>query len=154
MFNVVLIEPEIPQNTGNIGRLCVGTSCRLHLVRPLGFSLSDRYLKRAGLDYWQHLDWHVHDGVDDFIMSEQPDRMFFFTKKAGRVFWDVDYMAGDYFVFGRETVGLSAGIRERFHEHLVRIPITGPTRSMNLSNSVSIAVYEGLRQQHVSTGDT
>ncbi len=153
MFNVVLIEPEIPQNTGNIGRLCVGTSCRLHLVKPLGFSLSDRYLKRAGLDYWQHLDWHVHDTVDKLMETEQPERLFFFTKKADRVLWDVQYEPGDYLVFGRETVGLSDAILRHFHDRLVKIPMTGPTRSINLSNSVSIAVYEGLRQQYVQTGN-
>ncbi len=152
MFNVVLIEPEIPQNTGNIGRLCVGTSCSLHLVRPLGFSLSDRYMKRAGLDYWQHLDWHVHDNLDAFLKSEKPERLSFFTKKAERVLWEMSYKPGDYLVFGRETVGLSDLILERFQDCLVRIPMTGPTRSINLSNSVSIAVYEGLRQQYVQTG--
>ena len=149
MFHVVLLEPEIPQNTGNIGRLCVGTGCRLHLIKPLGFLLEDRYMKRAGLDYWQHLEWLVHEDFDEFLDSAKPERMFLFSKKATRPYWDVSFRKGDYLVFGKETLGLPESILEQYPDHTLQIPMTGPTRSINLANSVAVAVYEGLRQLHV-----
>lgn len=149
LFNVVLLEPEIPQNTGNIGRLCVGTGCALHLIRPLGFSLDDRYMKRAGLDYWQHLDWTTHDSFAAFLAAEKPERFFCFTKKTARVHWDVTFKRGDYLVFGKETLGLPEPMIETYADRCLRLPMTGPTRSINLSNSVAVAVYEGMRQLHV-----
>lgn len=148
MFNVVLVEPEIPQNTGNIGRLCVGSGCHLHLVRPLGFSLEDRYMKRAGLDYWQHLAWTVHDSFESYVNTMQPERLFLFSKKARRVYWEADFRRGDSLVFGKETRGLSRELLTQYSESTLTIPMMGPTRSINLSNSVAIAVYEGLRQLH------
>lgn len=152
MFNVVLLEPEIPQNTGNIGRLCVGTTCRLHLVGPLGFSLDDRHMKRAGLDYWQHLEWVVHDSFDGFREREPyPERYLLFSKKATKCYWDHSYQKGDYLIFGKETTGLPDGLREQYSERCFQIPMAGPTRSINLANSVAVAVYEGLRQVHVQT---
>ena len=149
LFNVVLLEPEIPQNTGNIGRLCVGTGCKLHLIRPLGFSLDDRYMKRAGLDYWQHLEWTIHDSFESFLEAEEPERFFCFTKKTERVHWDVAFRQGDYLVFGKETTGLPEPMIEQYADRCLRLPMTGPTRSINLSNSVAVAVYEGMRQLHV-----
>lgn len=149
MFHVVLVEPEIPQNTGNIGRLCVGTRCTLHLVRPLGFSLEDRYMKRAGLDYWQHLNWHVHDSFEDFLARVRPERVHLFSKRGRGLLWDRSFEPGDCLLFGRETTGLSDTVLDRFPDDIVRIPMTGPTRSINLANSVAVAVYEGLRQLHV-----
>ena len=149
MFHVVLHEPEIPQNTGNIGRLCVGTSCKLHLIKPLGFELEDRYMKRAGLDYWQHLEWAVHEDFEEFLEQENPGRLFLFTKKAARSYWDIPYREGDYLVFGKETLGLPEPLLGRFPDQCYQIPMTGPTRSINLANSVAVAVYEGFRQLHV-----
>lgn len=146
MFNVVLFQPEIPQNTGNIGRLCVGSNCALHLIKPLGFSLDDKHMKRAGLDYWQHLTFKVYENFQDFIDKNKPERIFFFSKKTDKAYWDVKYQKGDYFVFGRETKGLSDEIMEQFKNNLLTIPMPGKTRSLNLSNSVSVIVYEAMRQ--------
>jgi tRNA (cytidine/uridine-2'-O-)-methyltransferase len=146
MFNVVLFQPEIPQNTGNIGRLCVGTTCTLHLIKPLGFSLEDKYMKRAGLDYWQHLTFKIYENFDDFLTKNNPQRIFFLSKKTDKPYWDEKYKKGDYFVFGRETKGLPDEIMEKYKNKLRTIPMLGKTRSLNLSNSVSIVVYEALRQ--------
>lgn len=146
-FNVVLIEPEIPNNTGNIGRTCVGTHCQLHLVGKLGFEISDKQLKRAGLDYWQHLEWYHHKHWDDWWkLVEDPSRVFFFSKKAKKSYLEVTYQPGDWLVFGKETKGLSNEILERFAEQTVLIPLTGPIRSLNLASAVAIGVFEGLRQ--------
>ncbi len=146
MFNVVLFQPEIPQNTGNIGRLCVGTNCTLHLIKPLGFSLEDKYMKRAGLDYWQHLTLKVYENFDDFLEQNKPKRFFFYSKKTNTPYWEEKYQKGDYFVFGRETKGLPDELMEKYKDKLKTIPMLGKTRSLNLSNSVSIVVYEALRQ--------
>lgn len=146
MFNIVLVEPEIPQNTGNIARTCAATGCRLHLVRPLGFEVSDRYLKRAGLDYWQFVDvkyWDSFDGLQKFYPQ---GRFYYFTTKARACYADVSYADGDFLVFGKETRGLPEKLLKAHPESCVRIPMMGELRSLNLSNSVAIAVYEGLRQ--------
>ncbi|MGN1077161.1 MAG: tRNA (cytidine(34)-2'-O)-methyltransferase [Candidatus Gallimonas sp.] len=146
MFHVVLVEPEIPQNTGNIARTCAATGCVLHLVRPLGFELSDKYLKRAGLDYWNLVEVRVHD---DFgrIQREYPSARFrFFTTKAPRAYTETDYREGDFLVFGKETKGLDEELLVAHPQECVRIPMIGESRSLNLSNAVAIAVYEGLRQ--------
>ncbi|RLE19606.1 MAG: tRNA (uridine(34)/cytosine(34)/5-carboxymethylaminomethyluridine(34)-2'-O)-methyltransferase TrmL [Acidobacteria bacterium] len=150
-FHVVLVEPEIPQNTGNIGRLCVGSHCRLHLIQPLGFSLEDRYMKRAGLDYWKHLDWKLHDSLDDFLETVKPANFYFFSKKAVKTYWDVSFKQGDALIFGKETKGLPEILIEKYSEQAVKIPMPGETRSINLANSVAVAVYEGMRQLHVSS---
>lgn len=150
-FHVVLVEPEIPQNTGNIGRLCLGTSSRLHLVEPLGFELDHSRLKRAGLDYWEHLDLQVHPSVDSFLstLPENAPR-FFFTKKAGRTLYDCDIPIGSYLIFGKETAGLSDDLVNRYAADGVRIPMfDARVRSLNLANAVSVAVYEGVRQSVV-----
>lgn len=146
MFNIVLVEPEIPQNTGNIARTCAATGCRLHLVRPLGFEVSDRYLKRAGLDYWQFVDVKYWDSFDELKKFYLQGRFYYFTTKARTCYADVSYADGDFLVFGKETKGLPEKLLKAHPESCVRIPMMGELRSLNLSNSVAIAVYEGLRQ--------
>lgn len=145
MFHIVLVEPEIPQNTGNIARTCAATGCVLHLVKPLGFEISDKYLKRAGLDYWQFVDVLVHESLDE-ALSGLNGRLRFFTTKAQLSYTDVAYGEGDALIFGKETRGLPEELLIRHREECVRIPMLGETRSLNLSNSVAVAVYEGLRQ--------
>lgn len=146
-FNVVLVEPEIPNNTGNIGRTCVGANARLHLIEPLGFELSDKHLKRAGLDYWPHLDWCIHKNWEDWS-SKVPDfsRVFFFTTKTKKALFQAQFQKGDWLVFGRETKGLPEEIIKRYDAQTLTIPMYGPIRSYNLANSVSVATYEVLRQ--------
>lgn len=146
-FKIGLIEPEIPNNTGNIGRTCVGTFCELHLVGKLGFEISDRQLKRAGLDYWPNLVWTHHLSWEEWWRRiEDPSRVFFFSKKATRSFREVQYQAGDWLVFGKETKGLEERILKDHSDQLVRIPVEGPIRSLNLASAVAVAIYEGLRQ--------
>lgn len=146
-FHVVLIEPEIPNNTGNIGRTCVGNYCELHLVGKLGFEITDKQLRRAGLDYWQFLKWHHHqDWAAWWSVIPDPSRVFFFSKKAPRSYFDVQFRQGDWLVFGKETKGLSDEILSRFEEKTVKIPVEGPIRSLNLASAVAVGVYEGLRQ--------
>lgn len=154
-INIVLHEPEIPQNTGNISRTCAATHCSLHLIRPLGFSLEDRYLKRAGLDYWSHLDLHLYDGLEDFY-EKNPDAVanasasvacYYFTTKADKCYTEPVYPQKVYLMFGKETKGLPEDLLRRNREHCVRIPMWQELRSLNLSNSVAIAVYEVLRQR-------
>ena len=147
MFNIVLVEPEIPQNTGNIVRTCAATGCKLHLVRPLGFEVTDKYLKRAGLDYWKDAEIFYYDGFDE-VLKKFPDAAFyFFTTKARKNYSSVAFKEGDFLVFGKETRGLPEELLKAHAEDCVRIPMLNDTRSLNLSNSVAIAVYEGLRQQ-------
>jgi tRNA (cytidine/uridine-2'-O-)-methyltransferase len=146
-FNIALIEPEIPNNTGSIGRTCVGTNCRLHLVGKLGFDIDDKAVKRAGLDYWENLDLVRHNTVEEWQKSlSQPARVFYFTKKASKTLYDVQYQKGDTFVFGCETVGLDPKLLREVEDQTIRIPMWGPIRSLNLSNAVTAVVYEGLRQ--------
>ena len=145
MFHIVLVEPEIPQNTGNIVRTCAATGCVLHLVRPLGFELSDKYLKRAGLDYWGLADVRVHDDLSS-ALGEIPGRLHFFTTKARGTYSDAGYSAGDGLIFGKETKGLDEELLLLHEKECVRIPMIGGARSLNLSNAVAVAVYEGLRQ--------
>jgi len=146
-LHVVLVQPEIPPNTGSIARLCAATGTRLHLIRPLGFSLDDRYLKRAGLDYWPHVDLHVYDNWPQFRRRRTPGRLHFFSARAARSYLTVPYAAGDFLVFGSETRGLPAGMLRAHRRDTYVIPIASPhVRSLNLSNAVSIVVYEALRQ--------
>lgn len=151
MFHVVLVEPEIPQNAGNIARTCAATGCVLHLVRPLGFEISDRYLKRAGLDYWHLVDVRVHDDLAAFLAKYPMARMHLFTTKARKTYTQADYRAGDFLVFGKETRGLEEEFLLAHAEACVRIPMREEARSLNLSNSVAVAVYEGLRQNDFGT---
>ncbi len=146
MFNIVLFQPEIPQNTGNIGRLCVGLGATLHLIKPLGFSLEDRYLKRAGLDYWKYLKLNVYEDYSSFFKKNKPARIFYFSKKANEIYWNAQYDKGDFLVFGRETTGLPDWILFNSKNNVFRIPMPGKTRSLNLSNSVAIVAYEAFRQ--------
>ena len=146
MFNIVLVQPEIPQNTGNIARTCAATGCRLHLVKPLGFEVSDRYLKRAGLDYWQYVDVVYWENFEELERAFPEGKFYFFTTKARACYTDMKYSDGDFLVFGRETKGLLESLLISHPRSCVRIPMLGELRSLNLSNSVAIAVYEGLRQ--------
>ena len=146
MLNVVLIEPEIPPNTGNIGRLCLATASRLHLVGPLGFSIEDKALRRAGLDYWKEVDCHRWPDFDNLRTAAGPDaRFFFFTTKTLRPYWDAPFSSGDYLVFGRETRGLPEGLLAENAETCLTIPQKG-ARSLNLATAVGIALYEAVRQ--------
>jgi tRNA (cytidine/uridine-2'-O-)-methyltransferase len=145
-LHVVLVEPEIPGNTGNIGRLCAGTNLWLHLVRPLGFSLDNRYLKRAGLDYWPHVRLCVHESFEEVAAIFPRERLHFFTTKADRIYSEVTFEPGSVLIFGRETVGLSEEIRTEYEDRLATIPISSQVRSLNLSNACAVVVYEAMRQ--------
>lgn len=146
-FHIVLVEPQIPNNTGNIGRLCVATKSRLHLIHPLGFEITDARVKRAGLDYWPDLEICYHDSFQHWYDSvEDKGRVFFFTTKTERSFYQTDLKPGDYLVFGREADGLSPEIVEAFKDQLVKLPFPGKVRSFNLANAVSMALGEGMRQ--------
>jgi tRNA (cytidine/uridine-2'-O-)-methyltransferase len=148
LLHVVLYQPEIPHNTGSVGRTCVATGCKLWLVRPLGFRVDDYYLRRAGLDYWEHLEWEV---VDDWgaLVGQLPGREpYFFTKTASRTYTQVAYQPGDVLVFGRESNGLPATLLEQNPERNLRIPIRPQVRSLNLSNAVAIVLYEAQRQMN------
>jgi tRNA (cytidine/uridine-2'-O-)-methyltransferase len=147
MFNVVLIEPEIPSNTGNIGRLCLATRSKLHLVKPLGFSLEDRQLKRAGLDYWDEVDVQLWDSFAQ-LQSKQgaSTRYFFLTTKSEHAYHDMKFRPGDFLVFGRETRGLPENLLAKNIDNSLTIPMHG-TRSLNLANAVAIVLFEAARQQ-------
>ena len=146
-FNITLFEPEIPQNTGSIGRLCVSTGCKLHLIEPLGFSLEDKYLKRAGMDYWNKLDYTIYPNWDKFMQSNPDAVLHFFSTHGTTSFSDVEYSPGDYLVFGKESAGLPQEFYEKYRDRMRIIPMPGEFfRSINLANSVSIALYEAMRQ--------
>jgi len=146
-MHVVLYEPEIPPNTGSVARLCAATLTPLHLIEPLGFKIDDRHLKRAGLDYWEFVDLHVHKSWDDFTRKLPAARLLYFSKKAATSYTRVNYQDDDYLVFGPETRGLPPDLLAANAQRSFRIPMMGPgVRSLNLSNAVSIVLYEGLRQ--------
>ena len=147
-MHIALVEPEIPNNTGNISRTCAVTGSSLHLVRPLGFSTDDKYLKRAGLDYWQHLDLHYYDSFDELRQHYPHCRFFFATTKARRFYTQISFCADDFLVFGKETAGLPADLLAANEKHCIRIPMGQDIRSLNLGNSVAIILYEALRQQN------
>ncbi len=146
MLNVVLIEPEIPQNTGNIARTCAATGTRLHLVKPFGFVLDDKHLKRAGLDYWQYLDVCYYENTAEFFAAHPNANFYYFTTKGRTRHSDAQLKDGDFLVFGKETKGLPEDLLKANPDACLRIPMLDETRSLNLSNSVAIAVYEALRQ--------
>ena len=148
-LHVVLVEPEIAANTGSIGRTCVAAGAMLWLVRPLGFHLDDRYLRRAGLDYWPHLSWRVVDGLDEVISALGRDRLWSFSTKATRVYTDVSYRPGEALVFGPESRGLPASWLSERPDRAVRIPIRPEARSLNLANAVAIGLFEAMRQTSV-----
>lgn len=153
-MNVVLLEPEMPANTGNIGRTCVATHTRLHLIEPLGFKLNEKMLKRAGLDYWDKLDVTVYCDFQDFLERNPGARIYMATTKARKVYTEVSYEPDCYLMFGKESAGIPEEILVRHQENCVRIPMWGETRSLNLSNSVAIVLYEALRQNGFSQMQT
>ena len=146
MLNVVLVAPEIPQNTGNIARTCAATGSVLHLIKPLGFDISASAVKRAGLDYWHLVDVRVYESLDDFFAKNEVRQMRLFSTKAPRSYTEADYADGCYLFFGRETRGLPEDFLDAHYESCVRIPMREEARSLNLSNSVAILTYEALRQ--------
>ena len=151
MLHVVLVEPEIPPNTGNIGRLCLAAGAHLHLVKPLGFSLEDRYLRRAGLDYWPDVPVTIWETFDEIRTAYREEaRFWFLTTKAARAYWDVDFCDGDFLVFGRETKGLPEPLLEANASSCVTIPMSEQTRSLNLATAVGIVLYEALRQSRTA----
>ncbi len=148
-FNIVLVEPEIPQNTGNISRTCAATNSSLYLVRPLGFEITDKHLKRAGLDYWQYLDLHYVDSLDELIEKYYTgDNFHFMSTKGDKIYSEATFKDGDFLVFGKESHGLPEPLLEKYYKNTLRIPMWGELRSLNLSNSVAIALYEALRQNN------
>ncbi len=156
MLNIVLVEPEIPPNTGNIIRLCANTGAQLHLIKPLGFPLEDKSMKRAGLDYHEYANMKVHESWQDFLAQEKPaqDRMFALTTKGTGTLLKCQFQENDYLVFGSETRGLSQEIRDQFlPENRVRLPMRANSRSLNLSNTVAVMVYEAWRQMDFKGGE-
>ncbi len=144
-MDVVLLEPEIPANTGNVARLCAVSGCKLHIIRPLGFFLDDKRLKRAGLDYWDKLNWKIHDNWLDFLNDCQPTRLYFVETDGARLYTEVCYQPDDYLVFGSETKGISSEILREYTDNHITLPMTN-SRSLNLANTVAITVYEAWRQ--------
>ena len=148
-FNIVLVEPEIPQNTGNIVRTCAATGSALHLVRPLGFDTSDKMLKRAGLDYWKDVSITYYDSIEE-VMDKffNGDNFYFMSTKGKKRYCDVSFKDGDFLVFGKETRGLNELLLEKYYDRTLRIPMVKDTRSLNLANSVALSLYEALRQNN------
>jgi len=147
VLNVVLYEPEIPPNTGNIIRLCANTGCRLHLIEPLGFSLEDKQMRRAGLDYSEYATVKIHRDYQSFLETEKPERLFGLTTKGSRYYHEVAFQEGDYLMFGPETRGLPADVRDGLCDgHRLRVPMQPDSRSLNLSNTAALVVYEAWRQ--------
>lgn len=152
MFNVVLVAPEIPPNTGNIGRLCLATDAHLHLIKPLGFSIDDRTLRRAGLDYWQHVKVSLWEDWEDFCRRGRPPeaRCFLLTTKTDRPYYEASFCDGDFLVFGRETKGLPESLLAEHADSLLTIPMQPAARSLNLANAVAIVLFEAVRQVHTA----
>lgn len=150
MLNIVLLEPEIPANTGNIGRTCVATGTRLHLIEPLGFSLEEKELKRAGLDYWKHLDVTVYKSFPDFLEKNPGAQLYMATTKARHIYTQVSYPENAYIMFGKESAGIPEEILLDYEDTAVRIPMNAEIRSLNLGNSVAVILYEALRQHSFS----
>ena len=146
-MNIVLHEPEIPANTGNIGRTCVATGTSLHLIKPLGFDISDKAVRRAGMDYWKELGLHVYENFEEFVERNPGAKIYMATTKAKKAYTEVEYTENDFIMFGKESAGIPEEILVKYEETSVRIPMIGEIRSLNLSNSVSIILYEALRQQ-------
>lgn len=147
MFNIVLIAPEHPGNVGNIGRTCVLTESRLHLIRPFKFDFSDMFLKRAGIDYWEHVDLVIHDSIEEFMEYVEDKRFFFVETGSDKRYTDVSFKDGDYLIFGREKEGIDQKLLDEYSKQVITIPMTKKIdRSLNLANSVSIVLYEALRQ--------
>ena len=147
MLNIVLVEPEIPHNTGAIARTCAATGARLHLIKPLGFDISDKAVKRCGLDYWYLVDLRVYENLDEYFAQNGDNGLWLATTKAPRPYAEADLSGDVTLMFGKETAGLPAWLREKYRDRCIRIPMVDPARSLNLSNSVAILAYEALRQQ-------
>ena len=147
MLNIVLIEPEIPQNTGNIARTCAAIGARLHLVGPMGFKIDDAKLKRAGLDYWWLVDIQYYESLDEFLAARSGESLYFFTTKAERVYSDAQYPDDTYFIFGKETAGLPEWLLAENYGNCLRIPMVSGARSLNLSNAVAVVAYDYYRRQ-------
>jgi tRNA (cytidine/uridine-2'-O-)-methyltransferase len=145
-FNIVLYQPEIPANTGNIGRLCVGSNSKLHLIKPFRFLMDDKSLKRAGLDYWQDLDITIHDSIDEILDNVPLEKIYFCTTKTTQSYLDRSFQPGDYLIFGPESRGLPEELLAKYSERCITIPMSEKIRSVNLSNSVAIILYEAIRQ--------
>ena len=146
-LNIVLFEPEIPNNTGNIGRLSLASGCNLHLVKPFGFKLNDTRLKRAGLDYWKHISLKVYDSIDEFYSLNMDKKMVYFSAKGTKTFWSIDFQDDLFLIFGRESSGLPESITDEKSHELYKIPLFSEhIRSINLANAVSVVVYEGIRK--------
>lgn len=150
-LNIVLVEPEIPQNTGNIVRTCAATGTRLHIVKPMGFEIDDKKLKRAGLDYWHFLNIQYYENLDDFFEKNKDGRFFYLSSKAPTAYTDINYKDNDFLLFGKETKGLPEKLLVEHPERAVRIPMISSARCLNLSNSAAIVVYEALRQQNFAS---
>jgi tRNA (cytidine/uridine-2'-O-)-methyltransferase len=148
MFNIVLLEPRIPQNTGTIGRLAFATNCTLHLIKPYGFEINEKALKRAGLDYWHELDVREYENIDDFWQQNQNKRHFFATTKTDMPYFEQTYIKDDYFWFGREDAGLPEQLLNENENSCINIPMTNEARSLNIANSVSVVVYDAIRQNY------
>ncbi len=145
-FHVVLFQPEMPANTGNVGRLCVGVNAKLHLIKPVRFLLTDKYVKRAGLDYWEKLDLEIHNNLEEFLLKFKKHNIYYCTTKAKNSYEKRDYRKGDVFIFGPESCGIPENILQKNSENTIRIPMSENIRSINLANSVSIILYEAWRQ--------
>jgi len=150
MINIVLVEPEIPQNTGNIARTCAATGTRRHLVRPLGFDISDRAVKRAGLDYWHLLDVRVYENLGEFFSVNGDGNIWLTSTKASKRYTEAEFTDGCFILFGKETAGLPAWLREKYGGRCLRLPMVSDARSMNLANTVAVLCYEALRQLNFS----
>lgn len=143
----MLFEPEIPNNTGNIGRTCIGGNSELHLIGPLGFEITDKKLKRAGLDYWVHLKWYQHKNFEEFLkVVDDPSRLVFFETHTEKSVFDYEFKNGDWLIFGKETTGISQELLKKYPDQIVKFPIYGPIRSLNLANTVAAGLYEAIRQ--------
>ncbi|MCI8992116.1 MAG: tRNA (cytidine(34)-2'-O)-methyltransferase [Eubacterium sp.] len=148
MFHIVLYEPEIPANTGNIGRTCVATGSKLHLIEPLGFRLNEKQIRRAGMDYWQDLDVERYINYADFLEKNPGAKIYYATTKARHIYTEIHYEPDCYFMFGKESAGIPEEVLLQHPDECIRIPMSGETRSLNLSNSAAIVLYEALRQQN------
>ena len=146
-LNIVLIEPEIPNNTGNIGRLALASGSNLHLVKPFGFEIDNTRLKRAGLDYWQHINLHIYESIEDFFTEHKDKNMAFLSSHGNKDHWDISFKDNMFLVFGKESVGMPKSLIEKYSDKLYKIPLYSKhVRSLNLANAVSVVVYEGLKQ--------
>lgn len=145
-MDIVLVQPEIPWNTGNIGRTCVATQSHLHLIEPLGFSMDDKHVKRAGLDYWEFLEFTIYSSLEEFLTTHKDRLMFLFSRFATKLHWDATYTPNAMLIFGSETKGLPQEFKDQNKENLYRIPTPGKVRSLNLSTSVGVVLFEAIRQ--------